>query len=74
VAYTLSGAGTVKILVFNEAGRLVDKVEDQKPAGFQTSTLSTGDWAPGVYFYLCTLSPANGAAQTLPVVKFAVIH
>ncbi|HTB35285.1 MAG TPA: T9SS type A sorting domain-containing protein, partial [bacterium] len=74
VGYTLSAAGSVKILVFNEAGRLVDKVEEQKPAGFQTSALSTGKWAPGVYFYLCTLSPGNGAAQALPLVKFAVIH
>jgi hypothetical protein len=74
VAYTMQGPGRVKILVFNEAGRLVDKVEDEKPAGAQTSLLSCGLWAPGVYFYLCTLSPEGGAEAPLPMVKFSVVH
>jgi len=74
VAYDLSAAGHVEILVYNEAGRLIDKVEDNKSAGAQTSLLSTGEWAPGVYFYVCTLSPGNAPSQALPMVKFSVIH
>ncbi|UPT76032.1 MAG: T9SS type A sorting domain-containing protein [Elusimicrobiota bacterium] len=67
----MAGPGTVKIKVYNVIGDLVSKIEDNKSAGQQTSTMNTGRLAPGVYLY--TLERDYGTHQVKSrVKKFAV--
>jgi sugar lactone lactonase YvrE len=74
VAYFMANAGQVKIMFYNEAGELVDKVEDSKPAGPQTSAVTVRDFAPGVYYYVIHLTYGLGDSENQKPQKFVVIH
>jgi len=52
IVYTMSSAGTAKISIYNETGRLVDSIEEAKLAGWQGSSVSVGKFARGIYFYV----------------------
>lgn len=72
IAYLMPSPGTVHIRIYNEVGTLVDTIEESKPAGQQTSNVSIGRLAPGVYAYLLSINFNSGATQHNAVNKFVV--
>ena len=72
IVYTMAESGTVEIRVYNEVGDLVTKVNDNKSAGPQVSTIHT-DWlAPGVYFYILNLNYNSGVSDKRKLKNFFV--
>jgi hypothetical protein len=75
VAYDLRHAGTVTLRVYNQTGRLVDTIRDSKPAGWQSSKVSVGKFASGVYYYILYMQyTAEGTSETQTPRKFVVAH
>jgi hypothetical protein len=74
IAYVMAGSGKVKIRIFTEAGRLADTIEELKPMGWQSSSVNVGSFAPGVFFYLLTMSYDDGSKDAKPRHKFVVLH
>lgn len=74
LAYNMAEAGTIHILLFNEAGDSVGTSTESKPAGLQTSLLNTCCMAPGLYFCLARINYASGSRETLRVSKFVVVR
>lgn len=72
IGYTMAESGTVTIRVYNAGGRLVDTVEDAKPAGAQTTVVTTAKLSPGVYFYLLERKYGSGTSDKIGPHKFAV--
>lgn len=72
VAYHMLANGHVTIRVYNEAGGLVDNIQEDKFAGDQTTKIHTGAFAPGVYLYLVTIDYASGAQDLQSPNKFVV--
>ncbi len=70
----MASPGNVTIRIYNEAGDLADEIDDSKPAGLQTSQVSTGRMAPGVYYYLLSIRYDSGGSENQGVQKFVVIH
>ena len=73
IVYTMASAGSVKIKIYNETGRLVDSIEEDKPVGFQGSNVSVGSFASGTYYYVLKLVYAD-STETQSSRKFAVLH
>jgi hypothetical protein len=73
VAYSMAASGKVKIQVWNENAGLVDEVSETKPAGSQISTLLTGRYAPGVYFYQVSMDYDSGSSEKTGILKFTVL-
>jgi hypothetical protein len=74
IVYTMASAGSVKIRIHNETGRLVDTIEESKPAGSQSSHVNIGKFAAGSYFYMLNIKYDNGGKESHPRHKFAVLH
>jgi len=74
IAYWMAGPGLVNIRVYNEIGRLVYSLEENKPAGAQSSNIRVGRLAPGVYLYLLSMSYDDGNVNRYSKRKFVVIH
>ena len=74
IVYTMVHAGNVRIRIHNEAGALVDTIQEDKPAGFQASQVSVGKFAQGVYFYLLNMNYDDGSKESQPAHKFVVTH
>jgi hypothetical protein len=69
----MTSAGSVKIRIYNEAGRLVDSIDEDKPVGFQGSQVSVDRFAAGAYYYV--LTQTYGGSSAVPVTrKFVVLH
>ncbi len=74
IGYTMASSGTVRIRVYNEAGQLAATVEEAKPAGVQSSALTTSRLAPGVYYFLLTRTYDSGGSDKADMRKFVVVH
>jgi hypothetical protein len=74
IAYVMADSGSVKIRVYTEEGRLADTIEEVKRKGWQSSPVSVGKFAPGVYFYILNMNYDNGSTDIKPRHKFVVIH
>jgi hypothetical protein len=72
--YYLSGPGNVTVKVYNQAGRLVDTIQESKAGGWQSSTVTVGGFANGVYYYVVKVSYAAGGTETQSAGKFVVLH
>lgn len=69
--YNMPQPGTVRVLVYNEAGDLVADVEDSQPAGVQQTPLDLSHFRKGLY--LCrVLLEFTGGTQALKAFKFVV--
>ena len=73
IVYTMASAGSIKIKIYNETGRLVDTITEDKPAGWQGSQVSVGHFASGTYFYVLTQTYPGGN-ETRSQRKFVVLH
>lgn len=73
-AYCMASPGRVRINVYNVIGDLASKIEDQKQAGNQLSTMDTSRLAPGVYLYIVERDYGNGNIVRSGVKKFVVKH
>ncbi len=73
VAVALKGPGTIKVLVYNEGGRLVDTLNGTGAAGTNSVQFSIKSFAPGVYFYIVRISYSDGSSETQSTKKFVVI-
>jgi hypothetical protein len=73
IVYTMKSAGSVKIKIYNEIGRLVDSLEEDKPVGWQGTQVSVGRFAPGTYYYVLT-QIYSGSTEVQSAHKFAVVH
>jgi hypothetical protein len=74
VSYFMKGQGSVLIRIYNEAGDLAAKIEENRPAGNGTSLLDTSRMAPGVYLWLLTMNYSTGPAESFGVKKFLIIR
>jgi hypothetical protein len=74
IVYTMVQSGSVRIRIYNESGRLVDTITDTKSSSLQTSPVSVGKFAPGVYFYLINMAYDDGSKETQAKRKFVVLH
>ncbi len=72
VVYVLPQAGTVRVLVYNEAGDLVADVEDSQPAGLEQTALDLSHFRRGLYLCRVLLQFTGGGAQALKTFKFVV--
>jgi|GEM_PF-1182480 hypothetical protein len=72
VAYKMSAAGTAYVMVWNDRGDLVAKVQQQQLAGPQTIVVPVGAFAPGVYLYRVDLHYPAGDNRS-DVKKFTVV-
>ncbi|PIR15071.1 MAG: hypothetical protein COV48_16410 [Elusimicrobia bacterium CG11_big_fil_rev_8_21_14_0_20_64_6] len=73
-SYCMALPGTVRIRVYNTIGDIATKVEDNKDAGAQLSTINTARLAPGVYLYLLEKDYGGGNVNRSGVKKFVVRH
>jgi hypothetical protein len=74
VAYYMSQPGTVSIRVWNIAAEFVAQLTDVKGPGPQTSPLSMGHYAAGVYLYKLQIQYADGGSEDYPLKQFVVIR
>ncbi len=72
--YEMAKAGDVVLKVFNQTGRLVDTVKETKSAGWQSSQVSVGRFAPGTYYYLLSIQYAGSDPEVQSPGKFTVMH
>jgi hypothetical protein len=70
--YTMAGAGTAKIKVWNAWGNLAASLSDPKGAGLQSSTLNVSSFAPGHYFYRVELDYGSGRSDSYKTQVLAV--
>jgi hypothetical protein len=73
-AYCMVTRGRVRIKVYNAIGDLASKIEEDKDAGDQLSTMDTQRLAPGVYLYIVERDYGNSAITRSGVKKFVVKH
>jgi hypothetical protein len=69
----MASGGSVRIRIYNDAGRLVDSIDEDKPVGFQGSQVSVGRFASGSYYYVLTQVYA-GSTSVQSTRKFVVLH
>jgi hypothetical protein len=74
VVYWVKRDGSVTLKIYNQTGRLVDTLHDLKSVGWQTSTVSVGKFASGVYYYVLYLQPSSGTAEMQAPHKFVVLR
>ncbi|HTB22152.1 MAG TPA: ice-binding family protein [bacterium] len=74
VAYDMSDQGNVTIRIYNQAAELVDRIDDSRSAGWQSSTVSVGRFAPGIYYYVLSMNYASGATEIDHARGFVVLH
>jgi hypothetical protein len=74
IVYTMVHSGHATIRIHNETGRLVDTIEEDKPQGWQSSKVSVGKFAVGVYFYMLSMKYDDGSKEAQPRHKFVVRH
>ncbi len=74
VAYYMKESGTVNIRVWNIAAEFVAQLTDNKGPGPQTSPLSMGHYAAGVYLYKIQMQYADGTSEDYPLKQFVVIR
>lgn len=72
IVYTMEEAGTVKVRIYNAGGNLVVVLDEPKPAGLQTTTVTVSRLSPGVYFYLLEREYASSSGQKIGPRKFVV--
>jgi len=72
IAYTMAAAGAVTLKVYSAAGRLVAALEEAKPAGVQSTSVTTSLLAPGVYVYLLERVYGAGGRDRLGRGRFVV--
>jgi hypothetical protein len=72
IVYTMASAGEAQIHIYNETGRLVDSIVEQKGSGWQTSHVSVGKFAQGLYFYVIHMKYDDGGKDTQGPHKFVV--
>jgi hypothetical protein len=64
----------VTIRVYNAAGILAASIEETKPAGVQSSALTTSKMAPGIYYYILSRRYDSGVSDKVGRKKFVVVH
>jgi len=64
----------VWIRIYNQVGNLADTITDAKSAGWNSSQVSVGKFAPGVYYYVLTVHYSDGGTQVDEARGFVVIH
>ena len=74
INYFMDGPGIVKIRVYSITGKLVDNLEESKLDGAQRSSLTVGNLAPGVYFYMMNMNYDNGDIRKFAKHKFVVVR
>jgi hypothetical protein len=74
LVYWLSQDCAVTIKIYNQIGRLVVTLQDAKAAGRQTTIVSVGRFAPGIYYYVLCLKLSTGAFEMQAPHKFVVLH
>jgi hypothetical protein len=74
VVYDLKEGGEVTVKIHNQTGRLVDTLRDIKAAGWQSSAVSLGKFAPGTYYYVVYVRSRSGATETRAPRKFVVLQ
>jgi hypothetical protein len=72
VVYTMKSPGQASVLVWNDRGDLVAKVQQEELAGVQKTKVPIGAFAPGVYLYRVDIRYAGGNEVRTDVNKFAV--
>jgi hypothetical protein len=72
--YNMAEPGQVEVKIWNWRAGLVDDLNDQKPAGVQTTPFDISSFAPGVYLFEVTLRYDSGRTDKCGPHKFAVIH
>lgn len=73
LAYHMSKAGRMTVLIWNARGDLAARVEDTKPAGLQTTEIPIRDFAAGVYLYEVFLHYDFGVVARLGIQKFSIL-
>lgn len=74
IVYTMASAGSVMIVIYNEVGRRVDTIEENKAKGWQSSHVSVGKFASGLYFYMLSMRYDDGSKEAQERRKFLVRH
>jgi hypothetical protein len=74
ISYGLGSPSHVIIRIYNETGRLVDSIEEDRGAGRQTTSVSVGRFAVGIYFYLLSSRSPGSPDVNEGARKFAVLH
>ena len=72
--YLMKRSGEATLRVYNQTGRLVDTIREDKPAGRQSSLVSVGKFAPGTYYYVVFAKYSNGEDEVQAPRKFVVLH
>jgi len=70
--YTMAGAGTANIKVWNAWGNLAATISEPKGAGEQSSVLNVTGFAPGHYFYRVELDYGSGQKDVYKTQVLAV--
>lgn len=74
LSYFMAGSGQMDLKVFNENGELAADIQDRKASGIQVTAFDLSRLAPGVYYYVVTLSYDSGQSVRLKPHKFTVIR
>lgn len=74
LSYDMAESGSMDLKILNENGELAAEITDRKPAGVQVTPFDLSRFAPGVYYYLVTLSYDSGKTDKIKVRKFMVIR
>lgn len=73
ITYFMTGPGTVKIRVYNDAAQLVETVADEKQGGPQESLIDTKGLATGVYLYIINITYQGQGNSKIGPKKFMVL-
>lgn len=67
-------SGHVSLEIYNQVGWLAATITDSKGSGWQSSQLSVGKYAAGVYYSLLTIHYHDGSQESQGPGKFVVLH
>ena len=74
VAYWMKGSGRVAVKLYNQTGRLVDTVSEDKSGGWQNTQVSIGKFASGTYYFQVVKNFDDGSSEARQPGKFVVLH
>jgi hypothetical protein len=64
----------VSIRIYNETGRLVDSITEERGPGRHQTSVSVSRFAIGIYFYIFTAQADGSAPLAESPRKFVVLH
>ena len=74
IVYWMRTSGGVAVKLYNQTGRQVDIISENKSGGWQNSQVSIGKFASGTYYFQVVKHFDDGSTESQAPGKFVVLH